>query len=684
MPEKEHRQLAAILFADIMGYTALMQQDEVLAKRQLGKFREELTRQVALFNGRIVHFYGDGCLCIFHAPSDAARCARSVQLAFQQEPVVPVRIGLHSGTVVLEGDHVFGDAVNVCSRIESMGIPGSVLLSERIEKELTNQPDIHTRAIGKFAFKNVQETVAVYALTDEGLVIPKREEMKGKARPVRKSVRGIPRGLLLVVAILTVAVAGYLFLQRPEIEDKSIAVLPFENSNKDPEQQYFSDGISQDILTLLSGIEDLQVIAFNSSRQFRDQEQNYQEIGTALGARHLLNGSIHQSGDQLRIRAQLVDSETGRQLWAGRYDKPLQDIFAIQSEVSREIAEVLKAELLPSVAARINQAPTDNMEAYQEYSQGRYLWEQRGTDNLLKAEAHYLKAIESDPNFAEAYAGLAQIYVILGIWEPEYIPKVKMAADKALALDPDISDAYAALGDFYFRSTGDFADAIRVYEKALALDPGNATAYLWYGEILIYKGEIKKAIEINNTARRLDPGSKIIQLMGLLQKLASDEYTQAITELEAFYRHSPEVAPITYFLPYCYVILGEYNKAKEINSNYDFDTYSIDLLHYRETRQLDKILELKEKAPGLSVRSEDLMYEIEATLLLLNGQTGAYIDRLDSIYFHFNYSYPDDMQYFPPPDSIRLHPKFQAMMKRRGFTVRPRSEQLKNLMDNGE
>ncbi len=681
MPKKEHRQLAAILFADIMGYTALMQQDEVLAKSQLGKFREELTQQAALFNGRIVHFYGDGCLCFFNDPSDATRCARSIQLVFQQEPVVPVRIGLHSGTVVLEGDHVFGNAINVCSRIESMGIPGSVLLSERIEKDLRNQPDIQTKAIGQFAFKNVQDPVSVYALASEGLVIPKREEMKGKARPVARRNEFMSKGALLVIAILALAVAGYLFFRDTEIEDKSIAVLPFENFDKDPEQQYFSDGISQDILAHLSGIRDLQVIAFNSSRQFRDQEQNYQEIGTALGARHLLNGSIHQSGDQLRIRAQLVDAKTGRQLWAGRYDEPLKDIFEIQSAVSREIAEVLKAELLPPVVARINQAPTANLEAYQEYSQGRYLWEQRGNDNLLKAETHYKKAIELDSSFAEAYAGLAQIYVILGITDPEYATKGKAVAEKSIALDPMISDGYAALGHYYIWET-DFAKGIINLEKALAIDPGNATAYQWYGDLLVGKGEIKRGIEMNEIARRLDPGSKIIQLMGLLHKLASDEYTQATAELEAFYRHSPEVGPVGYYLLYCYVMLGEYDKIKEVNIVKDRRQYKMDLIHFRETRQLDKVSALKEKASTLSTLSEGFIYEIEATLLLLNGQTDAYIDRLDSLYFQF--SNLDELQYFPPPDSIRLHPKFQEMMKRRDFTVRPRSEALKNRMAGGE
>ena len=287
------------------------------------------------------------------------------------------------------------------------------------------------------------------------------------------------------------------------INDKSIAVLPFENLNKSLDQQYFSDGISQDILTNLSGIKDLMVISFNSSKQFRTTDLSSEEIGQTLGAKHLLSGSVQQNYDQLRIRATLVDAETGEQLWAERYDRKMEDVFQIQSEVSSEIATVLKATILPEVAARIQEIPTNDLSAYQAYTQGRALWELRGRDNLLEAEQHFLKAIELDTSFAEAYAGLALTYIIIGINDPPFLDKSKSLAEKAIELNPNISDAYVVLGEYYFRSKTDFKNSMLNYEKAIDLEPGNATAYQWYADMLVSKGEIKKGRQMINLAQKI-------------------------------------------------------------------------------------------------------------------------------------------------------------------------------------
>lgn len=680
------RQLAAILFADIQGYTSLMQKDEAAAAGILKRFQSELEKRTAEYHGRIVNFYGDGALGIFQNPLEAVRCAMALQLAFQQAPHVPVRMGLHMGTVVSEEDKIFGDPVNLASRIESMGIPGAILFSRIIRNEIKNQPDINITSLGSFTFKNVEEPMEVFALANEGFAVPKPNQLGGKVNPGKTAA--IPRWLIPALIVVFVAMIGiYYVINTSEslpVTDKSIAVLPFDNLNGDSSRQYLSDGISQDILTNLSGIKDLLVISFNSSKQFRSSDKSSRDIGKALGVRHLLSGSVQENGEQLRIRAMLINAETDQQLWAHSYDIDRKDIFHVQSEVSKKIADVLKAELLPEVAARINEKPTENMTAYQEYAQGRYLFEQRGMTNLWAAEKHFQKAIQLDSGFAEAYAGLAQMYTVIGTNDRSYLSKSKILADKAIALDPALGDAFLALGSYYHAMREDYYDAISNYQKALELDPGNATAYQWYAEALVSKGDISEGRAMIEIAKKLDPGSRIIKLMSTCILLAEDNYAQAKAELEAFYRQSPEVRPISFILALYYSKFGAYEKAMTIqspeNKSWDIiDKVYIEIENYRDQKQLAELQKLKTRIAQTYTGStkEKLEYATESEILWLQGDTTRYFDRLDSALFILGYRQPIHLQYFPPADAIRSHPTFQEMMQKRGFYVRRQSEQLK-------
>lgn len=245
MPETSNRKLVAILFADIAGYTGLMQQDEGDAKEKLERFRQVLNEQVSLGRGDIVHFYGDGCLAIFDNPVEACRTATAIQQQFAKNPAVPVRIGLHSGTVNVEKEHVYGDAVNLTSRIESLGIPGSILVSKRMRDEIRNQSDFLLVSLGQFSFKNVDEPMQVFALANEGLLVPKRSELQGKVQPQKSSNRTL---LVSIIGVLLLAATWFVWSQRKndaqlsqEIRESRIAILPFENKTNDPELDMLGD-----------------------------------------------------------------------------------------------------------------------------------------------------------------------------------------------------------------------------------------------------------------------------------------------------------------------------------------------------------------------------------------------------------------------------------------------------------
>ena len=334
MSQKQHRKLAAILFADIVGYTALMQENEVVAKTQLDKFREVITQQVATNNGQIVNFYGDGCLAIFNAPLDAAQCAEKIQHTFQEAPIVPVRVGLHSGTVVVESDNVYGDAVNLTSRIESMGIPGSILLSERMQRDLKNQPSVQTQSLGEFHFKNVAEPMEVFALSNEGIVVPMRSKMNGKIKTAKRNKWLIPS----LIGVLFLAALGYwklipvnsLELSEPEILTASttlppnvlnerVAVIPIQNNTNNPELDIIGKMAADWINRGLMEIETAEVVSPYTVNQHLDaigilpnNPSGKVSFSELTGARNYIEGSFYKEKETMIFTMVLVDAVSGK------------------------------------------------------------------------------------------------------------------------------------------------------------------------------------------------------------------------------------------------------------------------------------------------------------------------------------------------------------------------------------
>ncbi|MEO5782790.1 MAG: adenylate/guanylate cyclase domain-containing protein, partial [Ginsengibacter sp.] len=308
----QSRQLAAIMFTDIEGYTAIMQQDEQNAMLIRDRHREIILREHEKFDGRVIQFYGDGTLSIFNSAVQAVQCAVAMQQIFCNQPVVPVRMGIHLGDIIINDEHVFGDGVNVASRIESLGVTGSILISDKVNNELRNHPKIKTVSMGNYHFKNIDKEIEVFAIDDECVVKPIPNTLKGKTQEKNSPV---------------VEMA-------PE---KSVAVLPFVNMSNDPEQEYFSDGMAEEILNSLSHLKNLKVAGRTSSFQFKGKNIDLREVGQKLGVATVLEGSVRRQLKRLRVTAQLVNVADGFHLWSERYDRDMDDIFAIQDEVALSI-----------------------------------------------------------------------------------------------------------------------------------------------------------------------------------------------------------------------------------------------------------------------------------------------------------------------------------------------------------
>jgi len=439
------RQLAAIMFTDIQGYTALMQKDEENAITIRNRHRKVFETITEKYNGEILQYYGDGTLSIFSSAVEAVQCGTDLQLSFREKPGIPVRIGIHLGDIIYDQEGIIGDDVNVASRIEALGIPGSVLISDKINDEVTNQNSIQTESLGEFKLKNITHPQEVFAVNHPGLVVPNKRQIDVKKEKIRFVSRRVRKIIGLVVFALTLAFLINLsatkilgLWSRVEV-DKSIAVLPFANLSNDPLQEYFNDGITEEIISHLAKIGDLKVISRTSIMNYKNSGKSIREIGRELDVSNILEGSVRKYGDQIRVSAQLINVETDHHLWAETYDRKLSEIFSIQTDLALNIANALEATLSELELAQIEREPTQNFSAYNSYLKALHQFETYTSEGYYEAINLFQETIEADPNFAAAYGWLALSYIYLASWYGDLPPqeakqKAVPIANKALEL----------------------------------------------------------------------------------------------------------------------------------------------------------------------------------------------------------------------------------------------------------
>lgn len=561
------RQLAAIMFADMTGYTAMMQEDEQRAKLLRDRQRQTLENSIPGCNGKIIQYFGDGTLSIFDSAIDAVRSAIEIQKELQREPKVQLRIGIHSGDIVYDHQGVYGDCVNIASRIEALAIPGAVLISDKVFDEVKNQKTIHTQLLGRFNLKNVKRPVEVYAITNEDLVVPTIAQTGMKAGT-----------------------------------EKTIAVLPFVNMSADPENEYFSDGISEEILNALTRVEGVQVTARTSSFYFKGKNEDIRQIGSKLGVASILEGSVRRSGKKIRITAQLVNTADGYHIWSEVYNSDLEDIFQVQDEISLKILNRLKENFTEVKKSEpIIKAPTDNLDAYNHYLKGSYHWNKSNPEDTAIGIRNFEQAIGIDPQFAQPYCSLSYCYSFMGsagLMPPgEAYAKAKDYTLKAIELDPNHAESHLSLAiikffhswDFegaevslnkavslclnsslinqvhgwFLIAKGDFANAIEKMQQALVLDPLSLPIIGNLADALSFAGRFSEALEQYNKVIELDPGfRRAFEGKGMLY-LAMGEHDKAIENLEQYHKLIGHSLKGLSSLGHAYGIAGQKEKALE-------------------------------------------------------------------------------------------------------------------------
>jgi TolB-like protein/class 3 adenylate cyclase/Flp pilus assembly protein TadD len=529
------RQLVAILFADMTGYTALMQENEQMARTKRQRLKEVLELSIINFNGKILQYYGDGSLSIFNSAIDGVRCAINMQQQLQQDPKVDVRIGIHTGDVTVEDGAIYGDGVNMASRIESMAVSGSIFISEKVYDEIRNQDNISAREIGYFELKNIKRPVRIFAISNPGVVVPARHELQGKTKQ----------------------------------PSNRLAVLPFVNMSADPENEYFSDGITEELLNALTKVDGLQVTSRTSAFAYKGKNDDIRDIAINLNVDKILEGSVRKSGNRVRITAQLINAADGYHIWSENYDRDLTDIFQVQDEISGIITNRLRENLtMAQKATPLVKAPTTNVHAYTFFLKGLHYWNKVTPADARKAIECFEQALAIEPGYAHAYAMVAAAYSYLGsggqVSPHKAFEIVHRYADKALHLNSSIAESHIAKACAFLFYDWNWKEAYDALQNAIRINSGATEAYRLLGFYYIIVGKKEEAVKVLEEAIKLDPLSpSIINSLGNAYVYV-ERYEDAIRQAEKVLEMHPEMRICLELKAWANAMLGDIETAFKI------------------------------------------------------------------------------------------------------------------------
>jgi adenylate cyclase len=596
--ERVQRRLAAVLAADVVGYSRLMGQDEAGTMATLKARRKEVLEPiVARHQGRIFKVTGDGVFVEFGSAVNAVQCAVELQHGMAaangdlpEARCIVLRIGVNLGDVMVEGSDLYGDGVNISARLEGIAEPGGVLVSGTAFDYVRNKVNAGFEDLGTQTLKNIAEPVRIYR------------------------VDGTPRVTVTAPKVAT--------------DKPSIAVLPFVNMSGDPEQEYFSDGITEDVITDLSKISSLHVVARNTVFTYKGKPVKVQQAAQELGVRFVLEGSVRKAGSRVRVTGQLIDGKDGSHVWADRYDRELTDIFAIQDEITHAIVDQLKVKLLPEEQKAIEAAPTENVEAYTYYLRGRQFFHEWTKSYLLLARRMFSKAVELDPYYARSFAGIADCDSALYAWRAAEVSLdgILAMSAKALALDPDLAEAHASRG-LALHYSGRHEEAIAEFERALALDANLYEASFFYARFFFQQGDFEKAAKLFERAAEIRPDDyqSPVLLMAVCRSLGRHEDGQrwarlGVERAERALNLHPENSGPAHRGALALAQLGERDRAKDwaaralaIDPDDTVAHYNIACM-YSILGDLDQAIDLLERVLPLSSSEQMLWFKNDSDL----------------------------------------------------------------------
>jgi len=562
--EEFKRKLTAILSADVKGYSRLMGADEEATVRTLQAYKEVMASSIQHHRGRVVGTAGDSVLAEFASVVDTVQCAVEIQQVLRAKNAMlsetrrmEFRIGINLGDVIEEGDTIYGDGVNIAARLEGLAEPGGICISESAYQQIENKLPLRYDYLGEHEVKNIAKPVRVY-----------KAQIESEA-----------------VARKPLEVASKEKMAFPLPDKPSIAVLPFVNMSRDPEQEYFSDGITEEIITVLSKVPNLFVIAHHSTFTYKGKPVTVKQVSEELGVRYVVEGSVQKSGDKVRITAQLIDALSGHHLWAERYDRDLKDIFALQDEITMKVITALQVELTAGeMAGRIAKG-TRNLDAFIKYMVASELFNRLTKEGNAQARKILEEAIALDPEYSRLYMGLA-ITHIYDVWfgkteSPEQsLARAFELAQKAISLDDSNAAAYSVLGQVYGMKR-QLDNAIAECERAVSLDPNSAENLMRLGTVLNYAGRTGEAIPYLQNAIRLNPlptANYFVMLAFAYRE--SGQYEKAIEAAKKALQREPNTQSPYIHMTISYIRLGREEEARasaaeilRINPKFSLERY---------------------------------------------------------------------------------------------------------------
>jgi TolB-like protein/class 3 adenylate cyclase/Flp pilus assembly protein TadD len=674
-------EIAHVLFIDIVGSSKLSINDQRAAIDELTQaVRTSEQFQKAEAAGRLIKIpTGDGMALVFYkSPEEPVECALEISRALKEHR--QLRMGVHSGPVsgVIDVNgqaNLAGAGLNMAQRVMDCGDAGHILLSKRVADDLGEYE--HWRPLlydlGECEVKHGMRMSIVNLHADE----VGNPQLPKKFRALKKRTARM-RWAAMTAALLAIAafIAGMAMFSRYRARstlvapEKSIAVLPFESLSEDKANAYFAEGIQEEILTRLSKIAALKVISRTSTAKYKSAPDNLREVGKQLGVATLLEGSVQKANDQIRVNVQLIRAATDSHLWADTFDRKLTDVFAVESEIAKSVADTLKAKLTGSEEHALSARPTENTNAHQLYLKGRYFWNKRTGPDLQTAMDYFKQAIEQDSNYALAYAGLADSHVLLPYYGAgtlqQSIPPANAAAQKALELDPTLAEPHSTLGLILY-SAFDFSQSKKEFERAIALDPNDATAHQWFGNgPLIVTGEFDRAIAEGKRAVELDPLSLVVNT-----DLAAD-YTMARRYPEAIEQFNKILAMDQgfYYARWAFGLalqcngqlpeaIAQYKKAAELTDNPMVLAWLAQA--YAKAGQRDEALKLLAQMEELATKRYVGAFSFALVHLAL-GEKGKAIDELERAYRERSDPLITFIKVSPLFDPLRGDPRFQALL----------------------
>jgi TolB-like protein/Flp pilus assembly protein TadD len=490
------------MFTDVVGYSATTQKNESLALLLLEEYRSVARRSFLRHGGREVKTIGDAFLVEFPSALGAVNCAIEIQKELQvrnesvpEDRKISIRIGIHLGDVIHKQDDVYGDAVNVAARIEPFAEPGGICVSQQVYDHIRGRVDIRFSSLGNKALKNIKTPIDLYR------VVPERGKQKDEAMADRTRV----------------------------------AILPLANIGRDPENEYFADGLTEELISTVSRVKGLAVTSRTSVMKYKSADKDMTEVGRELGVGTVLEGSVRKGGAKVRVAVQLINVRSDEHLWSQTYDREIEDIFAIQSDIAQNVARALELQLLAEERNQIQRKPTVDMEAYTMYLKGRFCWNERSAESVKKAIQYFEKAIAKDSGFALAIVGLADCYIVLmdqsAIDPKEARSKARSLLERALQVDEGLGEAHASLANL-LTIEWDWPSAEAEYKRAIELNPNYATAHHWYSLELAFMGRPNEAIAECRVALKLDPISPIVNLNLGLRLIEAGDFERGIEQVK--------------------------------------------------------------------------------------------------------------------------------------------------------